>query len=146
MIKATDETNIHAQERARAVKKTILIVDDNTDLLQLNKAVLEIDDYEVFTALGGRAALALLSKIDAPDLILLDLCMEGMSGPDFLVLLEEEMPEIIKAVPIVFLTGMDNVPESKAVGFIRKPAEIDDFLEAVHRFIEAGTGHVPYKH
>lgn len=117
-------------------KKRILVVDDNVDLLNLSKFILEGDDYEVFTALGGNDALVVLSKVVRPDLILLDMRMEDMSGPEFLKVLEEERPEILETVPVVFLTALDEVPVSQAVGFIRKPIDVEGFLAAVHRFIE----------
>ena len=82
----------------------------------------------------------ILTEVDSPDLILLDMRMEDMSGPEFLLELEEKHPEIFENVPIVFLTGVDKVPISKAVGFIRKPMDLDKFLEAVHGFIEMGIG------
>ena len=64
--------------------------------------------------------------------------MPDMSGPEFLLLLEEKLPEILKNVPVVFFTAMDKVPLSKATGFIRKPFVFDNFLEAVAGFIENG--------
>jgi FixJ family two-component response regulator len=54
-------------------------------------------------------------------------------------------PEIIDEVPVVFLTGMDEVPKSRAVGFIRKPADTGKFLKAIRAFIEMGF-HAPFKH
>lgn len=140
------EQNIHAQERTSVEGKAVLLVDDNADLLNLNRTVLEMDGFKVFTALSGQEALTLLAKIGQPDLILLDMRMEDMSGPDFLAVLEKNRPEIIENVPVVFLTAMDKVPPSKAVGFIRKPIDIDKFLVAVHRFIEVGTGRARYNH
>ncbi|MBI2522657.1 MAG: response regulator [Bdellovibrio sp.] len=137
------EPGVHIEMRAHKEKNTILIVDDNVDHLRLHKILLEMADYEVFTAQSGNEALSFLSKNDAPDLILLDMRMEDMSGPEFLRQLEEKLPKILQMVPVVFLTAMDQVPESKAVGFIRKPTEMDKFLEAVNRFIETGVGHTP---
>ena len=64
--------------------------------------------------------------------------MQDMTGTEFLIRLEEMRPEILKEVPVVFLTGMDEIPKSKAVGFIRKPVDMDEFLKAVHSFIEMG--------
>ena len=98
-----------------------------------------MENYKTFAALNGREALAILSEIDPPDLILLDMRMKDMSGPDFLALLEEKKPEIIKNVPIVFLTALEKVPMTKASGFIRKPFKIEDFLISVRHFIEVGT-------
>jgi two-component system response regulator AtoC len=140
------EENIHTQERPSSEGKVVLVVDDNADLLSLNRTILEMDGFKVFTVLGGEEALALLAEISQPDLILLDMRMEDMSGLEFLEVLEERRPEIIENVPVVFLTAMDKVPPSKAVGFIRKPIDLDKFVVAVHQFIEKGTDRPRYKH
>ena len=105
-----------------------------------------MEDYKVFTALSGAEAFAVLVNIPRPDLILLDVRMAGMSGPEFLLALEEKRPDIIENVPVVFLTGMDNVPASKAVGFIKKSSDVEKFLEAVHGFIEKGICRPVIKH
>ncbi len=127
-------------------KKIVLVIDDSADFLSLNRSVLETEDYEVFTALGGDEAFVALEEIAQPDLILLDMRMEDMSGPEFLLALERKRPEIFENVPVVFLTALDKVPASKAVGFIRKPFDIDQFLVAVQGFIERGTGRSQHKH
>lgn len=127
-------------------KQSILVIDDSADMLMLQRSVLETEGYEVFTANSGARAFEVLSEIGAPELILLDVQMEDMSGLDFLEILEERFPEIIETVPVVFLTGMETVPKSKAVGFIRKPMDATKFLESIHRYIEMGTGYGPYKH
>lgn len=123
-------------QKSASIEKTILVIDDDDSLLFLNKAVLESDGYKVFTAKGGNEALTILANIPNPNLILLDMRMEGMSGPEFLLALEEKYPEIIKTVPIVFLTAMDKVPVTKASGFIKKPMDLDHFLTDIGRFIE----------
>ena len=56
-------------------KKKILIIDDDVDFVDLNKAVLENSGFEVMTAFSGREGMDKV-KFDAPDLILLDLMME----------------------------------------------------------------------
>lgn len=127
-------------------KKKILIIDDNAEQLYLVEAILALGDYETITALSGKEALDLLSEVDEPNLILLDMKMPDMSGPEFLLRLEEKLPKILKTVPIVFLTAMDKVPLSKAVGFIRKPFDFDNFLDTVGRFIATGTDHDHFHH
>ncbi|NJL24776.1 MAG: response regulator [Calothrix sp. SM1_5_4] len=126
-------------------KRSILVVDDDLDSLDLQRTLLEIEGYEVFTAESGMEALELLSQIDEPNLILLDMQMGQMNGVEFLIALEKKRPEIIEKVPVIFLTGMDVVPLSKAAGFIRKPADKNDFLKAVDRFVKMGF-QAPYKH
>ncbi len=119
----------------------VLLVDDTIDHLTLNKAILESERYKVFTASSGRIALGILSEIAQPDLILLDMQMAEMSGLEFITELENTRPGILKNVPIVFLTGMNEVPESKATGVIKKPVDIENFLVSVRRFIEQGPKH-----
>jgi CheY-like chemotaxis protein len=126
-----------AAENNRELKReTILVIDDDADVLLLNKTILEMEDYQVFTAQSGSEAFALLKEISSPNLILLDMKMGDMTGLDFLALLEQQRPDILSSVPVVFLTGVGSVPKCKAVGFIRKPIEISHFLKAIHHFID----------
>ena len=145
-MQSLEESNFKTQEIIQPRKKRVLVVDDTAEILEPTIAILEMADYETFAALSGREALAILSEIDPPDLILLDMRMEDMSGPDFLAVLEEKKPEIIKNVPIIFLTAMDKVPLTKVAGFIRKPFNVDEFLKNVHHFIEIGTDPPSFKH
>lgn len=119
-------------------KKVILIVDDNEDLLTLYRLVLELEGYNVVTALGGKEALATLGCRDTSDewgLILLDMRMDDMSGPEFLDLVEREKPEILDSVPVVFLTALDRVPQGRHQGFLRKPIENLQLVETVRYFL-----------
>ncbi len=118
--------------------ETVLIIDDDLDLLLLNKTILEMENFEVFTAQSGSEALALLNNISFPHLIILDMKMGEMSGIEFLKKLEQERPDIVEAVPIVFMTGLDQIPECRASGFIRKPTGISNFIKAVRKFIDLG--------
>lgn len=119
-------------------KQSILVIDDCSDMLFLQRSILEGAGYDVFTAKSGTEALEVLSKIDDPNLIILDLQMEDMSGADFLKILEERKPKLVETVPVIFLSGTEAPPPSKAVGHIRKFPDIDAFLAAVHQFIKVG--------
>ncbi len=130
------------EKSQQTANQCILIVDDNVELLDLTKMILEANGYHVVTALSGKEALTLLAKIDKLDLILLDMRMEDMSGPEFIVRLERELPEIFGSVPVVFISGEENIPISKASGFIRKPFDMTEFLATVRRYIEIGTSQI----
>ena len=80
---------IEVHEKTQTKRKSVLVIDDDAALLELNKTILEMEDFEVFIALSGAAALSILEKIAQPDLILLDMRMEDMSGPEFLLTLEK---------------------------------------------------------
>lgn len=119
-------------------KKSILVIDDCQDVLDLQRVVLEQNGYTVITAQSGIEAFEILAKISRPNLILLDMNLEDMTGIDFLKELENEKPEIIKNVPVVILSGTASVPESKAIGFIHKPYDLEKFISDVKTYLENG--------
>ena len=57
-------------------KARILVVDDDPDFVEMHKALLENEGYEVFTASSGREGLDRV-RTELPDLIILDLMMES---------------------------------------------------------------------
>jgi len=77
----------------------ILIVEDDPDISDLLKRVLESDGYEVETATDSAGALKAVAE-SAPDLVLLDVVLGGEDGRDLLVKLRQKSD-----VPAVFLTG-----------------------------------------
>jgi CheY-like chemotaxis protein len=131
----------HFIDNIPAEKKTILVIDDDRDIVEVQKIFLEMEGFEVVTAGSGHQGLRILDDMKRPSLILLDVMLGDMSGTEFLNLLAKRNPEILEAVPVIFLTGMDEIPAAKVRGFIRKPFDNADFLNAVHHFIEMGTGH-----
>jgi two-component system alkaline phosphatase synthesis response regulator PhoP len=79
--------------------QTILIADDEPEIVKLVKAYLESAGYRVATAKDGREAL-LVTRHEKPDLILLDLTMPEMDGLEFTRRLRQE-----KNTPIIMLTA-----------------------------------------
>ena len=119
-------------------KKNILVIDDTPEILMLNKIILEMAGYKVHVSDSARDALTYLAEHHELSLILLDVTMEDMSGPDFLVCFERDLPDQFKKIPVVFFSALDLVPKSKAVGSIRKPTERQKFLDEVSGFIKHG--------
>lgn len=120
------------------MKHRVLIVDDSPDILEIGRLVLELNGYLVSTASSGTEALAFLDQQNLPDLILLDMRMEDMSGIEFLKNLEEKQSEVLDRVPIVFLSAVNEIPQTQAVGLIKKPFDIQTFPALVCRFIGQG--------
>jgi two-component system phosphate regulon response regulator PhoB len=81
------------------VRVKILIVEDDPDISDLLKRVLESDGYEVEMATDSAGALRAVAE-GAPDLVLLDVVLGGEDGRDLLVKLRQKSD-----VPAVFLTG-----------------------------------------
>ena len=121
-------------------KKKILVVDDNVDACNLTKMILEETGlYEVDTENQGPKTVETVRKF-VPNLILLDIVMPDMGGPEVAVKLKEE-PELSK-IPIVFLTSLitseeaKETPSIKGYPFISKPVDIGDLLSKVKEFLK----------
>lgn len=114
---------------------TVLVVDDDQDLLDLVSFVLEDAGYEVATATDGRLGLAAVA-VAMPGLILLDMKMPVMNGWQFA---EAFRAAYDQATPIVVLTAADDAKrraeEIGAVGWIGKPFDLDELIAAVARHI-----------
>jgi len=83
------------------MKRTILLVDDEINLLSLLSDVFENEGFQIFTARNGQAALQ-IARQKRPDLIILDLMMSNMDGYEFLRLHQQEFgsPVIILSAKI----------------------------------------------
>jgi CheY-like chemotaxis protein len=98
--------------------KRVLVVDDEPVIRALVAASLEGSDCEVATASDGAAALESLQS-SHPDLILLDVSLPGLNGPEVLRLLRAD--QSLAAVPVVFLTGAEPPEDIAPDGVLRKP-------------------------
>lgn len=135
----TEQLNSNEDASRVCTFHSVLVIDDCVETLALHKILLGLEGYEVFTAESGSDAFQVLSEIEKPSLILLDMNLGDMTGTEFLNQLEALNPEILQKVPIVFLSGMSEVPASQAVGFIRKPTDTNKLLADVRHFITQGT-------
>jgi len=118
-------------------KKVVLIVEDNADLRHLVRMFLPKEEYTVLQSSGGADALSMLRGMSPPDLILLDFWLDDMSAAQLLLKLEKEMPELSERVPVVILTGLTDIPKTKAIGHIRKPFTRSFLLNQVSHFIDS---------
>ncbi len=106
----------------------ILLVEDSKFLRIATERALARAGYEVSSATDGEEAL-LLAREKLPDLILLDMLLPKMSGPDVLKALKEDA--LTKGIPVVVMTGMSQknaarLQEDGAFGFLEKSAlELD---------------------
>ncbi len=81
--------------------KTILIVEDDSFLIQMYSAKLELEGYGVLLASDGEKALRLI-KEKRPDLVLLDLLLPKLNGFDFL----EQIQKDGFSVPVIVLSNL----------------------------------------
>jgi two-component system alkaline phosphatase synthesis response regulator PhoP len=120
------------------MQKTILLIDDEPEYLEVMKMRLEAAKYKVETALDGVTGIEKAKKIN-PDLILLDVMMPGKDG--FQTLHELRSLPAIRRKPILMMTargessavmkGMD----AGASDYLIKPCEPKHLLDLLRRYI-----------
>jgi two-component system NtrC family sensor kinase len=123
---------------ARALPRgsRILVVDDEPDVAGVLTDLLEAQHEQVETAADGRAALERVAQADY-DLILCDVRMPGMDGPDLYRTLSSTHPELLSR--FVFLTGDTLNPESRefvqhtGAPCLSKPFDFDEVFRVVGR-------------
>lgn len=90
------------KQEARMPKETILIVDDEEDIIELIKYNLKNEGYDILTAQTGEQAIR-IARHSRPDLIVLDLMLPGIDGLDVTKHLKKEDPT--RDIPIVMLSA-----------------------------------------
>lgn len=116
------------------MKKKILVVDDEDDILHFLELVLQEKGYGVITASGGHEALT-RAQIDKPDLVLLDIMMPQMDGWEVLKLLrvDEETSRIPVAMLSARIEAKDRVQglQEGAIDYICKPFSLQELFEKI---------------
>src|SRR5205807_4282883 len=92
----------NATERGSRVSQqpSILVVDDEMGILDVLRILLKGEGFDVVTAQGGKAGLEAL-KTAAPDIVLTDIKMPGVSGTELLAAVREQDPE----TPVILMTA-----------------------------------------
>ena len=120
----------------------ILAVDDNKQNLSLLEKALSAAKYEVITAADGLTALTLIESA-APDLVLLDVMMPGMSGYE--VCKHIRANEATRLLPVVMLTALSDIAdrirgiEAGADDFLSKPFNREELLTRVKSLLRIKT-------
>lgn len=124
----------------------ILIVDDDPDIVETMKIVLESKDYQVASAADGRQGLERIKK-EKPDLIILDIMMTRMDE-GFDVCRQLKKDPKYKDIPILMLTalkekaGFDFTAEAgdetwlPVEDYVHKPIQPDDLLAKVEKLLK----------
>ena len=119
--------SVETKTRPR-LRGRILVVEDEPAIAEMVAEMLAQDGHEVSIAHSGRAALARIDR-ETPDLIVSDVRMRGLGGPDLHRILRERHPEIAKR--ILFVTGdtlaygLSDFLERTGVPLLEKPLEPD---------------------
>lgn len=119
--------------------KKILIVDDEQDIVESLKFVLEGSNYTCYCAYNGEDGLNLAREI-VPDLIILDVMMPRINGYKISRLLKFDKK--YQNIPILMITARSQ-EEDKLIGeetganeYITKPFDLDEVLQIVQKYLE----------
>lgn len=111
--------------------KKILIADDDREILNSIKMMLEFEGYEVNTTINGAAVKKLCMQ--SPHLLLLDVWMSGQNGKEICQALKSS-PKT-KHTPVILVSANKDIAkiakESGADGFLAKPFDMKDLLSIV---------------
>ncbi len=118
-----------------------LVIDDDLDIRETLREIIEAEGFPVKCASDGEEALALLAKGFRPGLIVLDLMMPVMSGWDFLMRLREMNGLVDVPVVVISASGLRKLPNGATV-LIRKPLELDAVLSLVNEYCRSGPSSI----
>ena len=121
----------------RAGGKRVLLVDDDTEIVESMRTVLESRGYEILVARDGNQGLMMAEK-EEPDLVVLDMMMPKRSG--FLVLekLRRSRPVPMKVIMITANEGSRHKAYAEMLGvddYLRKPFAMDRLLQSIDRLL-----------
>ncbi len=121
------------------MKKRILVVDDEIDLVETLRFSLELEGYEVLVAYNGEEALH-LARNENPDLILLDVMLPKMDGYKVCRLLKFDAR--FRHIPIFMLTAKAQ-EKDRMIGeqtgadeYMTKPFEMEDLIKKVKEYLK----------
>ncbi len=120
--------------------RTILLVDDQLQLLGIHRLYLENHGYRVLTAESGESALEVVRR-QLPDLILLDHSLPGRTGAEIAAELKGDAA--LRRIPIVMMTAHTygavgrRARDAGVDGFLSKPCDPHRVLQEVQRYLAA---------
>ena len=115
----------------------LLIIDDNTELLDALCNFFTMKNYQVVQANNGLEGLKMIeSSADTFDLLITDLVMPNVSGVGIISLVKKKNPKM----PVIAITGWGEFPEAlaeeaKADKILKKPFELEELLSIVEELV-----------
>ncbi len=119
------------------MSKTVLIVEDDGDILESLREAFEDDGYTVVTAFDGQKALDILKAGVPPDVIVLDLVMPRMNGTELYAAMQAD-PALARIPVVVSTSDPSRAPPGLPV--VPKPIKLARLLDAVNTIVGKPRG------
>jgi two-component system cell cycle sensor histidine kinase/response regulator CckA len=122
--------------------ESILVADDEPIVLSLTRVILKNYGYQVLVAKDGKEALDVHQQSGPIDLLLTDVIMPAMTGPELVHALKQEVADL----RCIFMSGYDKDQiqkrgvEDVGCDFLRKPFTPEALLKKVRETLDAGKG------
>lgn len=124
------------------MSKNILIVDDQNDILDLLKEILELEGYQVTALSYTEDIIGSVIKYQ-PELVMLDFLLAGVNGGELCHQLKTN--PMSAHIPVIMLSGYPRVLESLgnygADAFIAKPFDLEHLTQTVKHWMEESAMH-----
>jgi len=124
-------------------KKRILYIEDEKEMLDLTRIVLERAGYEMLAAVGGADGIEAVKR-EKPDLVLLDLMMPDVDGWE--VYRQMKADKEVADIPVIIITArtqsIDKVlglKVAKVADYITKPFGPSDLINSVKKVLDSGN-------
>jgi signal transduction histidine kinase/CheY-like chemotaxis protein len=127
-------TTVHPVTKPGQKKPSVLVIDDNQDVQDLLRRVLEKEGVDVTVASEGEVALQLAEHLK-PILITLDVMMPGLDGWAVLTALKKN--PLTLDIPVVVVSMVDNKPMAAALGaadYVTKPFDREKIIQILERY------------
>ncbi len=128
--------------KSSAMKKTVLVVEDNELNMKLFNDLLEAHGYGVVQTRDGLSALDLARK-HKPDLILMDIQLPEVSGIEVTKWLKED--DDLRRIPVIAVTAFamkgdeQKIREGVCEAYISKPISVMSFLQTIDDFLRKAS-------
>lgn len=131
----TESTFISTKKEITLEGKIVYVIEDEEDIRETIKEVLEDKGANVFSFSGGREVLEKIDELEKPDLILVDLNLPDLDGRDLIIKIKDKVPSL----KILYLTGdifvLSELPEEKV---LLKPFKLEELMQKISSLLENG--------
>lgn len=121
-------------------KNTVLIIDDNQDVVERLRKVLEKENYATFGAYSGKEGIEVI-KNNRIDAVVTDIKMSDISGIDVL----EKVKQLYQDIEVIMVTGYDEQElavralKAGAIDYLHKPINLEELIHAINKAVEKAT-------